>query len=198
LVEPAHVRQRHLHGTHRSRLTRQIQRWRRGHAAATVLPHPLQDRLDVEAGFASALLDGPLHLCAGVFLQQLQNADVMLAAVARSVLPLQGFTQLVEHGGQLPAAKHVGMVQRRRPTIQPVPIVLGIQDLLVTTIATRVRRDHLVTQHHVDPLDVYLDRHGLEGGRAWHAVAVGVVADHLVLIDLGRVKNTGVEGPARW
>jgi len=132
-----------------------------------------------------------------MLLQQLQNADVMLASVARSVLPLQGFTQLVEHGGQLPAAKDVGMIQRRGPTIQSVQIVLGIEDLLVTAVRARVRRDHLVTQHHIDPLDIHLDRHGLEGRLSWHAVAVGVVADHLVFIDLGRLENTRIEGSSR-
>jgi hypothetical protein len=117
----------------------------------------------------------------------------MLAAVARSVLPLQGLAQFVEHRRQLPAAKDVGMVQGRRPTIQPVEIVRRIEDLLVTAVGTRLRGDHVVPQHHVDALDAGLDRHGLEGGLTGHAVAVGLVTDHLVLIDLGRVENTGIE-----
>jgi len=157
----------------------------------------LQNRLDVKAGFGSALRDRPLHRFAGVLLQQLQNANVMLASVARSVLPLQGFPQFVEHGGQFPAAKDVGMIQRRRPAIQPVQIVLRIQDLLMTTVRSWMQRDHLVTEHHVDALDVHLDRHGLEGSLAAYAVAVGVVADHLVFIDLGRFENTGIEGSSR-
>ena len=141
----------------------------------------------------SALLDGALHLLLGVLWQQLQNTDVMLAAVARSVLPLQGLPQFVEHRRQLPAAKDVGMVQGRRATIQPVEIVRRIEDLLVTTVGARVRGDHLVTQHDVNPLDVGLDRHGLEGSGTGHAVAVGLVTDHLVLIDLGGVEHTGIE-----
>lgn len=153
----------------------------------------MQDGLDIEACFAAALRDGPLHLLLGMLLQQLQNADVMLAAVARSVLALQGFAQFVEYGRQLPAAKDVGMVQRRRPTIQPVEIVRRIEDLLVTAVRARVRRNQLVTQHHVDPFHVGLDRHGLEGSLTWHAVAVGLVADHLVLIDLGCIENAGIE-----
>jgi hypothetical protein len=126
--------------------------------------------------------------------QQLQDADVMLGSVAGPVLPLQGFAELAKHGGQLPAAEDVGVVQRRRPTVQPVEIVLRIEDLLVPAVRARVRRDHLATQHHVDALDVSLDRHRLEGGSARHAVAVGLVADHLVLIDLGRLGDTGIEG----
>lgn len=146
---------------------------------------------------SSALLDRALHLLLGVLWQQLQNTDVMLAAVARSVLPLQGLPQFVEDRRQLPAAKDVGMVQGRRPTIQPVEIVRRIEDLLVTAVGARVRGDHLVTQHHVDPLDVGPDRHGLEGSLTGHAVAVGLVTDHLVLIDLGGVENTGIESVLR-
>jgi hypothetical protein len=178
-------------------LIRQIQRRRRRHAAGTPLPHALQNRLHVKAGFGSALLDCPLHPFASVLLQQLQNANVMLASVARSVLPLKGSPQLVKHGGQFPAAKDVGMNQRRRPTIQPVQIVLGIEDLLMATVRAWMRRDHLVTQHHVEVLDVHLDGHGLEGGLTGDAVAVGVIADHLVFIDLGRLENTGIEGSSR-
>jgi hypothetical protein len=117
----------------------------------------------------------------------------MLAAVTRPVLPLQGFAQFVKHGGQLPAAKDVGMVQSRGPTVQAVQIVCWIEDLLMPAIAARVRGDHLAAQHHLDALDVGFDRHGLEGRRAGHAVAIGLVADHLVLIDLGRLEETGIE-----
>ena len=120
----------------------------------------------------------------------------MLAAVTRPVLPLQGFAQFVKHGGQLPAAKDVGMVQSRGPTVQAVQIVCWIEDLLMPAIAARVRGDHLAAQHHLDALDVGFDRHGLEGRRAGHAVAIGLVADHLVLIDLGRLEETGSNGCA--
>jgi hypothetical protein len=72
-----------------------------------------------------------------------------------------------------------------------------IQDLLVFTVRTRVRGNDLAAQHHVDPLDVDFDGHGLEGSTARHAVTVGVEADHLVLIHLGRVVKTGIEGVSR-
>jgi hypothetical protein len=197
LIEPTHVRRRHLHGTHRDRLTRQLQGRCRGRTGGRLPPHTHQDRLDVEARLGLALLDGPLHLLLGVLLQQLHHADVMLGPVARSMLPLQSFTQLVEHGRQLPAAKNVGMVHGRRPTVQPLQIVLRIEHLLVPAVTARVRRDHLPAQHDLDPLHVGLDRHGLEGSLPGHAVAVGLVADRLVLIDLGRRADTGIEGSFR-
>ena len=193
MVELAQVRRRHLHGTHRRDSLRQIQRFDGPAVVDGLPPHPLQDRLDVEAELGSVLLDGPPNLLQGMLLQQLQDADVVLGSPAGPVLPFQGRAQFVEESGQLPAAKDVGMIQRRRPTIQPVQVMQRIEDLLVPAIAARMGSDHFPAQHDVDPLDVDLDRHGLESGRTRHAVAVGLVADHLVFIDLGRLADIGIE-----
>ena len=118
----------------------------------------------------------------------------MLGPVAASMLPFQCLAQFVEHGRQLPTAENVGVVQSCRPPVQPVQIMHGIKDLLVPAVATRMRRQHFATQHDVDPLHIGLDCHRLEGGGAWHAVAVGLVANHLVLVDLGRGVDTRIEG----
>jgi hypothetical protein len=88
----------------------------------------------------------------------------------------------------------VGVVHGRRPALQRVQVMSRIEDLLMLAVATRVRGDHLAALHNVHTLDVGFDRHGLEGGAAWHAVAVAVVADHLVLVSLGRLQHAGVEG----
>jgi len=42
----------------------------------------------------------------------------VLDAAARPVLPLQVGAQLGKEGRQLPAAKHVGVVQRRRLAVE--------------------------------------------------------------------------------
>jgi hypothetical protein len=60
-------------------------------------------------------------------------------------------------------------------------------------VAARVRGDDLTAQHNVNPLDVHLDGHCLKGGRTRHAVAIGLVADHLILVDLGRLKDAGIK-----
>jgi hypothetical protein len=140
------------------------------------------------------LLDSPLHRRDGMVGQQLQDAGVVLEAPAGAVLPLQGRAQLLEQRGQLPAAEDVGMVQRCRSALQRAQVVLRVEDLLMPVVTARVRGNHLAAEHDVDPLDVQLDGNGLEGGGAGHAVAVVVAAHHLVLVDLGRLHDTRVEG----
>jgi hypothetical protein len=72
-----------------------------------------------------------------------------------------------------------------------------VQHLLVLAIATRVRGDYLSALPEAHSIDVGFDRYGPEGGTTRHAVAIGVVADHLVLIGLGRLRHTGIEGMRR-
>ncbi len=93
--------------------------------------------------------------------------------------------------------ENVGVVQRRRPALQRVQVMPRVQHLLVLAIATRVRGNHLSALHDVQPFDVGFDRYAREGGTTRHAVAVAVVADHLVLVGLGRLQHTGVEGVGR-
>jgi hypothetical protein len=193
LIELRQVRRRYLHGTHRGRLLRQIQRPQRPHAIRGLPPRTLQDGFNVEARFDPALFDGPLHLLRSMLLQQLQDADVMFGPVACPMLPLQRLAQFAEHGGQLPAAENIGVIQSRWAALQAIEIVLRIEDLLVPAVAARVRGDELPAQHNVNPLDVNLDRHSLKGGRTRHAVAIGFIADHLILVDLGRLKDIGIK-----
>jgi hypothetical protein len=71
--------------------------------------------------------------------------------------------------------------------------MLWIEDLLVFSIRTRMRSDHLAPQHHVDAVDVGLDGDGPESRRARHAVAVVVETRHLVLVGLGGLDDTRIE-----
>jgi hypothetical protein len=90
-------------------------------------------------------------------------------------------------------AKDVGVIERRRPALQSAEVVLRIEDLLVFSIRTRMRSDHLASQHHVDAVDGRLDGDGLESRRARHAVAVVVETHHLVLVGLGGLNDTRIE-----
>lgn len=191
MVELTQVRRRHHDATHRRRLRRTIQRWRRGRGRPT--PHAQQDRLDVVARWATAHLDHTLHLVDGVFLQQSQDANVVLDAAAGAVLLLQGGAEVVEDGRQMPATKHIGMVECRRPALQGAQVVLRIEDLLVFAIGTRMRRDDLVAEHDVDAVDSGLDRDALERRRTRHAVAVVVETHQLVLVGLGGLDDTRIE-----
>ena len=134
-----------------------------------------------------------LHGVDRVLLQQLQNTDVLLGAAAGPVLLFQGLPQLVEDGRQTPAAKNIGVIQRRRPALEAVQIMLRGQDLLVPAIGAPVRSDHLRAQHDVDAVHVRLDVYLLESGRARHAIAVGVVAHLLILVHLRRLVQARIE-----
>jgi hypothetical protein len=192
VVELLQIRQRHTHVARRRRLLRLGQR--RRHRGSLPAADAQQDRLHVEAGRAATTLDRLLHRVEGMLVEQVQDADVVLHAAPRTVLPLQGDPEFVEDGRQMPASKHVGMVQCRRPASQGVQVMPRIEDLLVFVIRTRVRGNHLAAQHHVHTLDVGLDRHRLEGGAARHAVTIGVQANHLVLVHLGRLRQARIEG----
>lgn len=93
--------------------------------------------------------------------------------------------------------ENVGVVQRRRPALQRVQVMPRVENLLMLAVAAWVRGDHLAVLHDVHTRDVGFDRYRLEGGAARYAVAVGVVADHLVLIGLGQLHHAGVEGMGR-
>lgn len=93
--------------------------------------------------------------------------------------------------------KNIGVVQCRRPALQRVQVMSWVEDLLMVAVATRLRGDYLTTQQDVHTFDVGFDRYRPEGGVAWHAVAVAVVADHLVLVGLGRLRHAGIEGMRR-
>jgi hypothetical protein len=192
LVELLHVRQRHTHVAHRLGTIREIQGrcCRRRLLAADTQ----QQRFHVEARRAAAGLDRTLHVIEAVVGQQVQDADIMLDATPGAVLTFQVAAQFVEDGRQLPVPQDVGMVQRRRPALQRVQVMPRLENLLMLAIAAGVRGDHLPVLHDVYTFHVGFDGHGLEGGRARYAVAVRVVADHLILVCLGRLHHAGVEG----
>jgi hypothetical protein len=192
LVESAQVRQRHVQVADGFGLSRTLQgRGRRRRFAAA---DAQQDGFDVIAGRAVAVLDGALHVGDRMVVQQVQDAHVMLGAAPGSVLFFQIDAEFAEEGRQLPAAKDVGMVQRRRAAPQRVQIVARIEDLFVLAVGAWMAGDHVVAQHDLDMIDVALDRHRLKSGTARHAVAVVVETRHLVLVDLGRLHGAGIEG----
>lgn len=191
MVELTQVGRRHHDVTHGRGLLGMIQRRRR--SLGRPAPHAQQDRFDVVARFAPARLDHTLHRVDGVFLQQPQNANVVLDAAAGAVLLLQSFPQRVEDRRQLPAAKDVGVIERRWPALQGAKVVLRIENLLVLAVRTRMRGNHLAAEHHVDVVDGGLDADGLESRRARHAVAVVVKTHHLILVGLGGLDDARVE-----
>src|SRR5207249_2589509 len=86
------------------------------------------------------------------------------------------------------------VLQRGGPTPQGCQIVQRIKNLLVPAVAAFMPRHHLPARYHLDLADVAFDRYRLIGATTRHAVAVAVEMHRLVLIDLGRLHDAGVEG----
>jgi hypothetical protein len=128
-----------------------------------------------------------------VFLQQLQDANVVLDAPSGAVLFLQRCAQVAEDSRQLPATKDVGVIERRRPALQGDEVVLRIEDLLVLAVRARMRGDQAAAEHYVDVVDVGLDDDRLESSRSRHTVAVVVETHHLVLVGLGGLDDRRIE-----
>jgi hypothetical protein len=126
LVELPQVRQWYAHAADRRRVIRQVQRWQSGGRTGAPLPHPLDDVLDVVAGFRPAALDRALHDFGGLLRQQLHHAHVVLDAAPGTVLLFQGRPQVGEQWRQVPPAEHIGVVQGRRLALQRLQVVLGI------------------------------------------------------------------------
>lgn len=161
------------------------------------MPQPLEDGFNVVAGFRPAPFDGPLYRLGRLLRQQLDDADVVLDATAWAVLLLQSGTQLGKERRQLPATKDVRVVQRRGLAVERFQIVLRVKALLVCAVRPRMPGDHLAVGDHLDVVHVALDRYRLKGGRARRAVAVVVEAHGLVLVHLGRLEDTWIEGECR-
>jgi hypothetical protein len=104
------------------------------------------------------------------------------------MLTFQVSPQFVEHGRELPVPVQVGVIERCRPSTQDGQVVQGIEHLLALAVRALVAGDDLATGHHLDALDVGLDRHGGEGEGTRHAVGIAVEAHRLVFIHFAGLK----------
>ena len=187
--------QRHTHVTHRRRTIGEIQGC--GRDVGAPLADTPQDGFHLEATGAAAGLDAALHLVQRMVQQQVQNPQIVFGPLPGPVLVLQGTAQLVKDRRQLPVSKDVGVVQGCRSSLQRLQVMPRIQHLLVAPVSARMRGDHLAAVNHLNVVAISFDRDRLKGARARHAVAIGVVADHLVLVGLGWLQQAGIEGTKR-
>jgi hypothetical protein len=126
--------------------------------------------------------------------QQLEHTTVVLDTAPRPVPLLQVSAKLGKKRRQLPVTEDIGVIQRRRLAIQRLQVVPRIEALLLPAIRPWMPGDYHAGGHHLDVVHITLDRHRLKSGRARCAVAVVVEAHGLVLVHLGRLKNTWIEG----
>ena len=129
--------------------------------------------------------------------QQLEYTDILPHAWARTVTPLQTFSQLLERHRQLPTPVHVRVVQRRRAAAERYQVVQRIEHLVARFVAPPVAGNHPLFRYNVHPIDVALDRHRFKSPRARHTVPHLVEMHQLVLVDLARLRHARIKGVPR-
>jgi hypothetical protein len=125
--------------------------------------------------------------------QQLQHPHVLPNARARTVPFFQPLTKFAEDLRQLPIAIHVRMIQSRRTPLQCGQIVQRIKHIVTGVITAKMGRDHRIVEYDLDMIDIALDRHRLKRRVTRHAVVHVVEPRELVLIDLRRLPDAGIE-----
>ena len=129
--------------------------------------------------------------------EQLQDAG----EVPRTCLPAAPLFQFAakrdEDGGEFPIAIDRRVIQGRGSFFQARQEVQGIEEALALAVTTGVLGHRLALGCKYDAIHVALDRDRPESPAARHAVGVAVETHRLVLIDLTRLQNAGVERATR-
>ena len=129
--------------------------------------------------------------------QQFQHADELPYSDAGTVPPFQSRTQFVKRRRKFPRAVDVRVVQSGRTSRKRRQIMQRIENLVTRFIAALMGGHDLIVMHDVNAIDVVFDRHGLESGRSWDAVADVVEPGELVLIDFRGLPDAGIEAMLR-
>jgi hypothetical protein len=168
-----------------------------GQWAVAQTMHRRDDMIAMHRGFRATLSDRLLHHLHGIFGQQLQNPNVLARPGREALAPLQVLSQLLKAGRQFPAGKHKGVVQGRRPTPQNRQIMAGLHDPFASGIMAFVTGNDHLAGHHVDPIHIRLDGHGLKGPATRNTVAIRVESHRLVLVHLRRFRHKRIKGMGR-
>ena len=110
-----------------------------------------------------------------------------------AVLFLQVIAEFSEHGRQLPVLEDRRVIQVGRLAAQHDEIMPRIKTIFADRVTSLVPSNRLVGDDNFDVMDVGFHGGGLEGERAWHAVAVVVAGDRLVLVHRARIADASIE-----
>ncbi len=114
-----------------------------------------------------------------------------------AMLLLQMFAEFAEYGGQLPVFENRGVVQVGRLAAKHRQVMQRIENMLPRGVAPLVPSYRLAVDDHLDAIHIGFHCCRTKGERAWHAVAIGVQGDRLVLVHLARLADTIVEAVIR-
>ena len=109
------------------------------------------------------------------------------------MLLLQVITELSKHGRQLPILEDRRVIQVGRLAAQHDEIMSRLETIFADRVTSLVPSDCLVGDHNFDVINVGFHGCCLEGKRAWHAVAVVVASDRLVLVHRARIADAIIE-----
>jgi len=114
-----------------------------------------------------------------------------------SVPRFQTLTHVLENGRQLPLAEDVGMIQSSRPPLQFRQIMQRVEHLAARFVAALVPGNHLAGHDNLDAVDVRLHGCRLKSASFGNTVTHPVESRRLILVDLGRFIDAGIEGRTR-
>ena len=158
---------------------------------------PLRDQIGRQATIVTTGFDCPSHTLDGMFTKELQHSGELTRAGEGAVSRFQTPTQLAKHGRQRPVLEHGRVIQIGRLSAQERQVVERIEHVLPGFVAPLVPgHDHRL-DHDLDLVHATFHGGRLEGETARHAVTVVVEGQRLVLVDLARLTDAGVEGMFR-
>lgn len=163
------------------------------HFAGRPFGHAAENPCGVELVLAAQAFNHVPHPLQRMLGQQLKDEDVLPHARPGTVTPLQTLPQLRKHRGQLPAAVHVGVIQRRRSPAQRYQIVQRVEHLVARLVTPPVAGNHTIAMHDVHAIDVAFHRDRLERPGTRHAVLHVVKTHQLILVDLGRPHHARIK-----
>ena len=106
-----------------------------------------------------------------------------------AMLLLQVIAEFSEHGRQLPVLEYRSVIQVGRLAAEHHEIMLRNKSIFAGGITSFMPSNRLISDHDLNVIYVGLHGRGPECECPWHAVAVLVEGDRLVLVDLARIAD---------
>jgi len=141
-------------------------------------------------------LDRLLNTSQRMGCQQLQDTNEPSWTCMLAMLFLQVIAEFFEHGRQLPFLEDCRVVQIGGLAAQHDEIMSWIKEMFARGITPLVSSNHLMRDHDFDVVYVGFYCRRVKGELAWHAVAIFVEGDCLVLVDLAWIADTIIEAVA--
>ncbi len=125
--------------------------------------------------------------------QQFQHAHVLPYSSTAPMAVFQPGSQFAEDRGEFPIAVHVRVIQGRRTPGERRQIMPWIENLVARFVTANMPGHDLIVMDDGNAIDVAFDGHSMKGTVSRNAVRHVVKAGELVLVDLHRLADAGLE-----